>query len=171
MATTHQICMYVYRTSYLYMSFIHGVSDRLLGHLGAVGIGLGAGLSAIPQVRSLKGQARVGPRGSIRLKGQGQMLHTNIHLRFLGSTNHFQAEGKPPLDAAASSTCDLTGVGGVSNTEHNITHAQSVTSFEWESRLTMSIAKSKAINQRCFRCTRFMQPKPRRSLSVCLSYV
>lgn len=38
------------------------------------------------------------------------MLHTNINSFFLGSMNHVQAE-KPrqtPLDAVASSICDLT---------------------------------------------------------------
>jgi hypothetical protein len=42
-------------------------------------------------------------------------------------------EGKTPLDVAASSICDLIGVGGVSNTKHNITtSAESVTLFQVE---------------------------------------
>lgn len=41
------------------------------GDTRVVGIGLGTGLSAIPPLRRLNGQARVGPKGSTRLKEHG----------------------------------------------------------------------------------------------------
>lgn len=100
------------------------------------------------------------------------MLHTNITSFFLRSMNHVQAEMPPrqtTLDAVASSICELTELMGFP-IQDNSTHTQSVTPTEWKSRLTMSIATSKARNQRCFQVYK-IPSRPRLSQeSVCLYF-
>lgn len=76
------------------------------------------------------------------------MLHTNISSFFLGSMNHVQAEAKTdPFGCCYVKHLRLNGVNGISNTRDSITHCAELSQyFEWKSRLTMSIATSKARN-------------------------